>query len=92
MSDLREDGHADVVVAGLVDESCQLVRRNWSRDGFLSGLRRKTHCQVFLVGQQIRAGLQKDNRHSEKRQGPHVQRRQGIVVLFCLTQEKSNII
>lgn len=58
LSDLGEDGHADVVVAGLVDESSQLVRRDGSRDGFLSGLGRETHRQVLLVSQQVRAGLQ----------------------------------
>lgn len=64
---LREDGHTDVVVAGLVDESGQLVRRDGSGDGFLSGLRRQTHCQVLLMRQQIGAGLWTDPNQSEKR-------------------------
>lgn len=54
---LREDGHADVVVAGFVDEGGQLVRRYWGRDGLLPRLWRQTHRQVLLVRQQIRAGL-----------------------------------
>lgn len=58
VSDLCEDGHADVVVASLVDESSQLVRRDGSRDGFFSGLGRETDGQVLLVSQQVRAGLQ----------------------------------
>lgn len=49
LSHLGEDGHADVVVAGLVNERRQLVRRNGSRDGFLSGLGREAHRQVLLV-------------------------------------------
>lgn len=63
---LGEYGHTDVVVAGLVDEDSQLVWRNWSGDGFLSRLRRQTHCQVLLVRQQIRAGLRADHSRSEK--------------------------
>lgn len=62
---LSEDGHADVVVAGLVDEGGQLVRRDGSLDGFLSRLGRKTHGQVLLVRQQIRAGLRTDRNQSE---------------------------
>lgn len=58
MSDLCEDGHAYVAVAGLVDESSQLVCRDGSRDGFLSGLGREAHRQVLLVSQQVRARLQ----------------------------------
>lgn len=60
MSHLREDGHADVVVAGLVDERGQLVRRYRSRDGLLPRLWGQTHRQVLLVRQQIRAGLGAD--------------------------------
>lgn len=63
---LSENGHADVVVAGLVDEGSQLVQRYGSGDGFLSGLRRQTHCQVLLMRQQIRAGLRTDRNQSEK--------------------------
>lgn len=66
MTHLGEYGHTDVVVAGLVDEDSQLVGRNWSGDGFLSRLRRQTHCQVLLVCQQIRAGLRADHSQSEK--------------------------
>ena len=67
VSHLSENGHADVVVAGLVDESGQLVWRYGSSDGFLSGLRRQTHCQVLLMRQQVRAGLPTDHNQSEKR-------------------------
>lgn len=56
-SHLGEYGHADVAVAGLVDEGGQLVWRYGSSDGFLSGLGRQAHRQVLLVCQQIRAGL-----------------------------------
>lgn len=57
VSHLGEDGQADVVVTGLVDESGQLVRRDGSRDGLLSRLRWKSHGQVLLVRQQVRASL-----------------------------------
>lgn len=60
MTHLSEDGHADVVVTGLVDEDGQLVWRYRSSDGFLSWLRRQTDRQVLLVRQQIRAGLWTD--------------------------------
>lgn len=63
---LSENGYADVVVAGLVDQSSQLVWRDGSCDGFLSGFRRETHCQVLLVRQQIRARLRIDHSQSEK--------------------------
>lgn len=46
---LSEYGHADIVVARLVDEDGQLVWRYGSGDGFLSRLRRQTHCQMLLV-------------------------------------------
>lgn len=64
---LSEDGHADVVVTGLVDEHGQLVWRDGSRDGFLSGLGGKTHGQVLLVSQQIGAGLRTDRNQSENK-------------------------
>lgn len=54
---LGEDGHADVVVAGLVDEGGQLVGGDGGGDGLLPGLGGQTHRQVLLMGQQIRAGL-----------------------------------
>lgn len=63
---LSEDGHADVVVAGLVDEDGQLVWRYRSGDGFLSRLRRQADRQVLLVRQQIRAGLRRDHNQSEQ--------------------------
>lgn len=63
---LSEYGHADVVVAGLVDEGSQQVWGCGSGDGFLSRLRRQTHCQVLLVRQQIRAGLRTDHNQSER--------------------------
>lgn len=66
---LSEDGHADVAVAGLVDEGGQLVGRDRSRDGFLSRLGRKTDGQVLLVRQQIRAGLQTERNQSENECG-----------------------
>lgn len=66
---LSEYGHADVIVAGLVNESGQLVRRDGSSDGFLSGLRGEAHCQVLLVCQQIRAGLRTDHSQSENSAG-----------------------
>lgn len=55
-SHLREDGHADVVVARLVNQRGQPVRGDRSRDGLLPRLRRQTHRQVLLVRQQIGAG------------------------------------
>lgn len=57
---LSEYGHADVAVTGIIDEGRELVWRNGSSDGFLSRLRRQTHCEVLLVGQQIWAGLRGD--------------------------------
>lgn len=57
---LREDGHADVVVAGLINEGGQLVGRYWGRDGLLPRLRGQAHRQVLLVRQQIGAGLGAD--------------------------------
>ncbi len=68
---LSENGHADVVVAGLVDDGGQLVRRYGGGDGLLSGLRRQAHCQVLLVRQQIRAGLRTDRNQSEKSAGEY---------------------
>lgn len=66
---LSEYGHADVVVAGFVDELSQLVWRDRSSDGFLSGFRREAHGQVLLVRQQIRAGLRRDGNQSDKSSG-----------------------
>lgn len=63
---LSEYGHTDVVVAGLINDSSQLVWRYWSSDGFLSGFRRETHRQVLLVRQQIRTGLERNHNHLEK--------------------------
>lgn len=65
---LCENGNADVVFAGLVDEIRQLVRRYRSRDGFLSRLRRESDRQVLLVGQQIRASLPRDPQPIRKEQ------------------------
>lgn len=65
---LSENGDADVAVAGLVDEIGQLVRRYRSRDGFLPRLRRQTHRQVLLVGQQSRAGLQREITGDQERE------------------------
>lgn len=66
---LCENGNADVVFAGLVDEIRQLVRRYRSRDCFLSRLGGESDRQVLLVGQQIRAGLPKETTTNQVRAG-----------------------
>lgn len=63
-TDLGEDGDADVLVAGLVDERGQLVGGQRGGDGLLPGLRRQADRQVLLVSQQVRAGLGAERRGS----------------------------
>ncbi|TNN41922.1 hypothetical protein EYF80_047918 [Liparis tanakae] len=63
---LGEDGHADVVAAGLLDEGGQLVGGDRGGDGLLPRLGGQAHRQVLLVRQQISAGLRSSGQSGER--------------------------
>lgn len=87
---LGEYGHADVAVAGLVDEGGQLVRRYGSGDGFLSGLWRQAHSQVLLVRQQIRAGLRDGAQPIRKRDAKtSLAKGKACFLLVCLVPSRA---
>jgi len=66
---LGEDGHADVVAAGLLDEGGQLVGGDRGGDGLLPRLGGQAHRQVLLVRQQISASLRRSGQSGERGEG-----------------------
>lgn len=86
---LSENGDADVLTAGLVDQRVQLLRWKWAGerktlwvplwslllsnlcvfdlhgDDSLPGLRRQAYGQLFVMGDQVCAGLRNVRTHND---------------------------